>query len=244
MAKNLLLPDGPKIRFRRIELRLTYEAVHKRGGPSRNTMAKAEKGEPISSITAGRIARALDLPVQDFLMPTQSDVPIYWGYRPAAHRDIHSALLNCTSELLIVGTGLTTVEFVLKDPDVVASLTEVLHQPHPPSMTVVALRRANHLHRHGLGRAQLPSKVQHFRAVIRPWLRKRLGGIRIRTYKPNVIPRHFILKADDTIYFGSYLTHKIGAESYLIKLEKSNQDALYALLEEEVKHIVSESIPY
>jgi len=57
-----------------------------------------------------------------------------------------------------------------------------------------------------------------------------------RAYKEDIEPRHFILRADDTVYVGSYLSHEPGSDSYLMKLRDFG-DGLYKLFEREIEHI-------
>ena len=64
------------------------------------------------------------------------------------------------------------------------------------------------------------------------------GKIDLLTYEDSFVPRHFLLKVDDSIFTGSYLSHKKGEHSYLLKIKNRN-DHLYALFQSELEHVLS-----
>lgn len=181
----------------------------------------------------------------------QAEIPLYWGYRPAAHDDIRQTLLACEEQLVITGIALTTVTGILNDPQVVASLVPRILDGKL-SITFVVLSDADHPRAHEEGGAELRERVKIGRNALRRFYDSSLRhnssdvefpaeAIQVRTYAVGTSPRHFILKADDTIYFGSYLSHEPGANSYLLKLRDAGH-GLYKLLYSELDHIVQNSV--
>jgi hypothetical protein len=60
--------------------------------------------------------------IADVPVSQQSEIPLYWGFRPAAHEDIRKTLMGVQDELIIAGIALTTISDVLTDPRVVDAL--------------------------------------------------------------------------------------------------------------------------
>ncbi len=183
----------------------------------------------------------------------QSEIPLYWGYRPAAHDDIRQTLLACQEQLVIAGIALTTVTGILNDPQVVETLIPRLSRGSL-SIICIVLGDANHPRSLEDGGGELRERLKLGRNALRRFYETSLrsgdsvaalsgDAFQVRTYADGLLPRHFILKSDDTIYFGSYLSHEPGASSYLLKLRDAGQ-GLYNLLSKELDHIVRNSVEY
>jgi len=69
---------------------------------------------------------------------------------------------------------------------------------------------------------------------------KKLKKIEFKHYS-KIIPRHFIVKLDDTLYVSSYFSHGMGATACLLKLENIGEGCLYELFDHEVEYIRNNS---
>jgi hypothetical protein len=104
------------------------------------------------------------------------------------------------------------------------------------------------------GRQALPENLKISRRFLRRFIHDVTNGLprsvnssdvlKIRAYSPEVWPRHFILKADNDIYIGSYLCHEEGSYSYLFRLSDQQEGrGLHALFLDEVKYLKLHSQP-
>lgn len=180
------------------------------------------------------------------------EIAMYWGYRPAAHDDLHKAIVTCRHDLFIAGIGLTTIGETLCDPQVIRSLATTRAGHANFGITIVFLLDAEHQRSSEEGGAQLRGQLERGRAQLRTFYKEFSGklprqiadpAVDFRTYRANMVPRHFLLKADEVIYAGSYLGHKQGAYSYLMKLRPSETNGLYELFTKEIDYLRKNTEP-
>jgi DNA-binding XRE family transcriptional regulator len=69
-----LTPDGPKVRSLRVDLGLTTAQLAERVGVHPQSIRHAEKGRPVSDVTASRLARALGVELNDIASPPGDDI--------------------------------------------------------------------------------------------------------------------------------------------------------------------------
>jgi len=180
------------------------------------------------------------------------EIQMYWGFRPTAHEDLRAALMSCNSELFVAGLALTTIGDVLNDPHVLRSLTDrIIRYPHF-RRTIITLNGVPHPRSAEPGGRELTERLIRGRRLLSTFY-QRLGHlvpthivrplIDFRTYPADIIPRHFLLRSDAVIYFGSYLTHHEGAHSYVIKIQ-DHGDGLYALFSDEIAFLRANTVPF
>lgn len=183
---------------------------------------------------------------------SEPEIAMYWGYRPTAHNDLRDAVLQCTHELFVAGIALNTIGDTLCDPRVLDALAQSKNKAPNFLITIVLLTNPTNVRALEEGGAQLRDRLERGLATLRRFgelLDERVARpvprplIDFRTYPLTMIPRHFLLKADATIYTGSYLAHKHGAHSYLMKLRPSGTGDLYELFASEIEYVKRESVP-
>lgn len=179
------------------------------------------------------------------------EVEMYWGYRPSAHEDLRSAILSCRADLVVAGLGLNTIGRVLNDPEVIARLSELIAEKSSFRPTIILLSNPAHTRSHERGGRLLAQKISNgiasldmFRASLEESVPHAVARpvVVFRTYTETLIPRHFLLKADETLFVGSYLSHRQGSYSHLMKI-RNQGDGLYALFDKEVAYVVENTVP-
>lgn len=183
---------------------------------------------------------------------SEPEIAMYWGYRPTAHNDLRDAVLQCTHELFVAGIALNTIGDTLCDPRVLNAVAQAKNKAPNFLITIVLLTDPRNVRALEEGGAQLRDRLERGLATLTRFgelLDERVARqvprplVDFRTYPLTMVPRHFLLKADAIIYTGSYLTHKHGAHSYLMKLRPAGTGDLYELFASEIEYVKRESVP-
>jgi hypothetical protein len=181
----------------------------------------------------------------------QMEVEMCWGYRPHAQGFMNKAIIECRRELFIAGIGGTTIASILNDPAVIRHLAERFVQAKGFSTTIVVLTDTEHHRMVEEGGRELPTKIMMgTRSLVKfaHELDELVAAshsrplIKFFTYPREIEPRHFFLRADDTIFVGSYLSHAQGSYSYLMKLRDLGE-GLYALFHREIEFLKKHVLP-
>lgn len=176
------------------------------------------------------------------------EIVMYWGYRPAAHDDLREAIRNAQQEIFLAGVGLTTISTTLNEPDTLAALATTISK-HPTFRVTVIFSNQPHPGRAqedgGEGLTDNVRTAQRTLARFRDGLRARFpkgfrDPVTLRAYDSTVTPRHFILKVDQVLYVGSYLSHVQGVYSYLLKLHDYGE-GVYKLFSDEITYLLQHS---
>lgn len=180
------------------------------------------------------------------------ELEMYWGYRPTAHNDIHEAITSARNELFVAGIALNTIGDTLGDPEVIRAIAANCVNNAEYRITLVTLASADHTRAQETGGADLEDhlrrghdKLREFYASLSARVPRHIPRplVHLRTYPAGVVPRHFLLRSDHLIYAGSYLAHKQGSYSYLLKLRRSEVGALYELFSSEIDYLKQISEP-
>lgn len=184
------------------------------------------------------------------------EVVMYWGYRPVAQDDISSSISLAQQSVFISGMGLNTIADVLLNPAVQASIISTMRRNPHYTLTIMALDDPARILAEEKGRLELEKKLESGMTALRSFRATLLdslsevrvdAGLHTLTYGESVYPRHFLLRVDDgsdddVIYVGSYLSHKRGKYSYLMKL-RDYEDGLFAIFNEEIEFLIENSAP-
>jgi DNA-binding SARP family transcriptional activator len=179
-------------------------------------------------------------------VPDDLEVVMYWGYRPAARSDIRAAMIDCSEQIVIAGQGLSTITDIVNDPVVQRAFkAKVTADDNELKITFVFAAHPVAARESEEGGRLLREKVTRGVEAIKEFRDAMVTAgqaieIDLRTYRQGVMPRHFFLQADSTLYVGSYLSHQQGSRSYLMKLSEAGQ-GLYALFAAELAHVLSET---
>lgn len=175
------------------------------------------------------------------------EMVMYWGYRPAAHSDIRAELIACRDRIVIAGQGLSTITEIVSDPNVQKALAaKAADSGAPLQMTFVFAAYPVEARESEEGGRRLRDQVTRGLEAIKEFRDRMISAalpvdIEVRTYRQGVMPRHFFLQSDATLYVGSYLSHKPGSRSYLMKLSEAGH-GFYALFSAELTHVLSETV--
>jgi hypothetical protein len=147
---------------------------------------------------------------------------------------------------VIAGQGLSTITEIVNDPVVQRAFkAKVAADGKELKITFVFAAHPVAARENEEGGRLLREKVTRGVEAIREFRDAMVSAgqaidIDLRTYREGVMPRHFFLQADSTLYVGSYLSHQQGSRSYLMKLSEAGQ-GLYALFAAELAHVLSET---
>lgn len=174
-----------------------------------------------------------------------------WRKRSEADWDIKQAILASRRELTIAGSCLTTMKLPLSDTEIISHVTAMLSNDHNYHVTMLVVGRVEDYISKEQGREALADNFRTGRRILRRFIdeigKKMLGTlgedrISLRAYHRGVLPRHFIVKADDVIYVGSYLSHEAGSYSYLVKLMDSpDEGSIKKLFRDEIEYLLANS---
>jgi DNA-binding SARP family transcriptional activator len=200
--------------------------------------------DPDLALPASKVTLAGALPET-----SNFEIQMYWGFRPAAHGDIQQAILASSSRITVSGMGLTTIADVLNDPTVLNHIAEQLNSNEDFEITIVTASGPSEVRRREEGGTLIAEKIRtggsalrRFRSELERKVPSAIARLRFLTYDEHIIPRHFILQVDATIYVGSYLSHQQGNYSYLMKLI-NHGEGLYTLFADELTHILAHTQP-
>lgn len=211
-------------------------------------IARAEPShtEPIKKIEASAKVIEQNTADQDF------EIESYWGYRPAAHEDMRKDLYSAKERIFVAGGGLTTIVNIIKDTSFVKHLSSQINNNAAFKFTII-MDFDNQYSNDEVGRVGRQEKIDK-RKVQLSQFRQELSDqvteniqrplISFKKYNEKVTPRHFLLASDNTIYIGSYLSHKEGQYSYLLKIRSGSDGALYNLLNEEIDYVGSNATKF
>ena len=203
------------------------------------------------------------------------EIAIYFGERKSADPTLIEILTNSESnkvneplkEIVIAAIGFNTISSILEKSEVINYIAEsIITYPNDFKMTVIFPKGIDDMNRirperetHAKksvidGHKNLKEFAEKLDNACRHELKgdkMKLNGFKLntylefRTYEFKTMPRHFILKVNDTIFVGSYLSHQIGSNSYLLQLrkwEKTSKDeyhlGLYGLFKQEVTSLL------
>jgi hypothetical protein len=178
------------------------------------------------------------------------EIAMYWGFRPAAHHDLGDTIIKCKNELFVAGVGLTTISDTLNEPQVLDALSVSIKNNEAFAVTIIFMSYPHTILSQEEGRQDLVDSIKRGKRALSRFykgLSERVPAhirrpiVSFRTYDQNTIPRHFLLKADDVIYVGSYLGHEKGSYSYLLKIQ-DYREGLYALFLREIEYLKQRSV--
>ena len=179
----------------------------------------------------------------------------HWTTREEAKPTIKEHLMAVgIKKIFIAAIGFNTVDF-LTDSDVLRHLKEQI-ETNDLEITIVSLKNLDHYKRVRLESNDTLSdeKIDRFNngqnrlKIIRDSfsMETHRNNIKFKCYGENIIPRHFILQVDRTIFFGSYLSANEGRDSYLIQLHEdnlqNNNSSLYKQFRKEITKLMNNSI--
>jgi hypothetical protein len=180
------------------------------------------------------------------------EIMMYWGYRPLAHNDIREAISASAKEIFISGIALTSISPALNDPWVIKKIAANINSNPELSITILKLASYEHSrtkekggelleHKMEISRRELIEFEQKLDSLVDEGIHRPI--VKFLTYDEGIYPHHFIMRVDDYIYVGSYLSHQSGSHSYLIKL-RDYDDLLFALFEQEIEFLKENSSPF
>ncbi len=174
------------------------------------------------------------------------EIEACWPERGSAEQDMIAATLDCKSSLFIAGVCLNTMGTILGRADVITHLAERLRTNPHFAITIITIGSPDDLPKGEEGRGDLHGNFASGRESLKRF-RKHLTSqmadqdkerVNFRRYTLSSFPRHFILQADDKMYVGSYLCHREGALSYLLRLTYGKSPGgLYNLFQKEVTYL-------
>ena len=183
------------------------------------------------------------------------DIEVYWGFRPLAVEPMSSTLKEAESSIFIAGMGLNSLDPILNESTVVSAISEKINKNPDFKLTLMFANTLDSYPHIEQERSNLPESIRSGKNVLIKFLeniykstpkKKVTEQIRLLEYKDGMFPRHFLLKTSEqnhqnVIYCGSYLTHKQGKHSYLLKLRDHGKhgEGLYTLFDEEIKHLLA-----
>lgn len=193
------------------------------------------------------------------------EIDIYWGGRDAANKSIENYLIETKSkEIFIAAIGFGTIR-VLNEDKVVDNFGKLLENKF--KITIILPRDLEQLKnfRPEIKEENLKSNLEGGRSFLKSFkdkLAQKCPNINVNDHiefkcynydidkEIKIIPRHFILQDENTIFVGSYLSSSTGRKSYLMKLsrrekEKNKEDkelsGLFELFIKEIDYIKEHS---
>jgi|GEM_PF-4155484 len=197
------------------------------------------------------------------------EIKNYWGVRTDAAEDIKTYLKTIKGSddsLIISAIGFRTLESVLTDPKIVEHVVGLMKGNHNRFKIVIIFpkdatewkRYRPDLKNKADGEVEENIKNGHkligeFIEDVKKEMSKQMTAeqvkntpldkkIELRHYKEDAFPRHFILKGNDAIFVGSYLSHSKGSSTYLLQLLQLQQceEGLFNMFKTEADHIYKE----
>jgi len=183
------------------------------------------------------------------------EIVTYWGDRSNAEDRIKGLLKSTTStKIFIAAIGFTTIKKFLSDSDIITHFATLINNNHSIEITIVFPQNIEQLKkaRPEISQPRLSEKfndgqtlLKNFRTNLRNATpNKNIDRyVKFKHYNNLIMPRHFILQDDKTVFFGSYLTSELGSDSYLIELcdtnnsNKQEKSGLYHLFLNEIRNI-------
>ena len=187
------------------------------------------------------------------------EIEAYWGKRNAANVSIEELLTKTKSnEIFIAALGFSTVKTLMND-NVIDHFAYLINNSSL-KITIVYPKSVEQLQkfRPEFKKEDLTKKYDSGQETIRTFKKRILEKypnvefekyVEFRQYKDEIIPRHFLLQDNQSIFFGSYLVSELGGNSYLIKLNKNDDKAddntilngLYEIFSNEIVSIIQNS---
>jgi hypothetical protein len=202
------------------------------------------------------------------------EIAIYFGERKSADPTLTKILTDEDKEkesfknIVIAAIGFNTISSILEKTEVINYIAKsIIEHPHKEMMTIIFPKGIDDMNKIRPERvAQAKKSVKDGHEKLNQFVKDlerackgiiagdpiRLSGfnlstyLTLKTYNDKIMPRHFILKVDDRIFVGSYLSHKVGSNSYLLQLRKWNTPSsryylgLYGLFDQEINTLLEE----
>lgn len=177
-----------------------------------------------------------------------------WPQRPDAYEEIKKDILGVKHSIFVAGTCLTTLTSILSHKQVRDTILAKLRDKGSNfQFTIITVKDISQYSTNEEGRRSLQQNIENGRRILTGFLdymraegasEEMVRKIDIRTYKEGVMPRHLIVKIDESVYVGSYLCKLSGASSYLLKMKtQAPPHDLTVLFNEEIAYLRTESEP-
>jgi len=195
------------------------------------------------------------------------EIEIYWGDRKRAFSEMEENLKHATKNIFIAGIALRTVSNLLRKRIVIENLKKQIETRHSTfTIEIIACDTPDNAKRIERRDSEIKKNVKEGKELLRKFrdeLYKKLEAekttcegkisfLKIKKYSNKIAPRHFILRTDDIIYFGSYLHKEDGLKSYIMRLKRIEETeetkeyiGLYNLFQKEIDYLSKEcQTPY
>ncbi len=189
------------------------------------------------------------------------EIALYWGKRDRAFDDMKKSVLEVQKEIYVSGIGVRTAfERLFLNEKVLEHFAKLTENEEDFNIHIIACDSVKSAKRHEKEYDDLIKTltksgewISDFKTTLNDKIppeiiRKRdKPHLTIKSYPDKIVPRHFILKVDEVLYVGSYLSNREGKHSYMIKLRRKNgvpsdHDGLYRLFNKEVDFLKRECI--
>ncbi len=184
------------------------------------------------------------------------EIEIYpsWGNRKASFPLMKQDILNSENGIFIAGIGIRSITDVLLDEDVLKHIKKCLCTRYFKIHIIAcnSVEKTNRIFEREQGKLQEVIDegavlLDLFKAELEKLIpvkvrKKKPDYLKIKTYANGIPPRHFILKTDNCIYFGSYLHNEFGLHSYVVKVStndliKEEYQGIYDLFDCEIEFL-------
>ena len=185
----------------------------------------------------------------------RSEIKNYWAIRIDATSTIQKYLKTTKTERLFISAiGFGTLDSILSNSEVVENIAELMTKHNSRfEMIIVFPKNISEWKKYRPDfrgtQKEIIDNIKGGHDLIRNFItnitnytdgmsmtereRKKYSineHLKLYCYNNEIVPRHFILQGDDTIFIGSYLSHNRGSDSYLLQLKQDKSCFRYARL--------------